>query len=232
MIKINSKYLTLLICIMTLSYISSTGYSHTDNEQDVFVYGKVVYADDNSPVPAGKIRVFNANNSVRSGSTIEIANILSNGVFKILRQSIETTDEIKIMAYPNDVDNSEIPFEPLTLDASTVVNNTDKEYEISIAVQRVKENKAFKNESMLKQNFPNPFNPTTLISFELPEVSRVSLKIYNTSGVNVATLIDNEVFGSGLKEVVFNANALPSGIYLYSLTAGNFTVNKKMILLK
>ena len=83
----------------------------------------------------------------------------------------------------------------------------------------------------LNQNFPNPFNPSTRISFQIPGQYFVSLKIYNMLGEEVATLV-NEKKSAGKYNVHFNASALPSGVYFYQLSAGNFTQTKKMILLK
>jgi len=88
----------------------------------------------------------------------------------------------------------------------------------------------------LEQNYPNPFNPTTKIKFTIPNVVssfslRTTLVIYDVLGNQVATLV-NEEKAAGNYEVNFNAKKLTSGIYFYKLTAGNFTVNKKMILLK
>lgn len=83
----------------------------------------------------------------------------------------------------------------------------------------------------LEQNYPNPFNPTTNISFSLPEAGNVSLKIYNALGQEVTTLV-NQFMNAGRSEIAFDAANLPTGIYLYSLTAGNFNSVKKMILIK
>jgi hypothetical protein len=83
----------------------------------------------------------------------------------------------------------------------------------------------------LEQNYPNPFNPSTTIEFTLPQKEFVSLIIYDVLGNEVATLV-NEEKASGSYEVSFNASELVSGIYIYSLRAGNFTQTKKMILLK
>lgn len=84
----------------------------------------------------------------------------------------------------------------------------------------------------LAQNFPNPFNPSTSIRFSLPTKSNVILKIYDISGKEVATLINNEVVSGGLNEVTFNGVNLASGVYFYSITAGNFKDTKKMMLIK
>lgn len=84
----------------------------------------------------------------------------------------------------------------------------------------------------LAQNFPNPFNPSTSIRFALPTKSNVVLKIYDISGKEVATLINNEVVSAGLNEITFNGVNLASGVYFYSITAGNFKDTKKMMLIK
>ncbi|MEW5798467.1 MAG: endonuclease [Bacteroidota bacterium] len=97
----------------------------------------------------------------------------------------------------------------------------------------------------LHQNFPNPFNPATTIQFQIPlnpplqrgndaTVSRgiaVTLKVYDMLGREVATLV-NEQREAGTHTVSFDASALPSGIYLYRLTAGNYMSVKKMVLQK
>ena len=84
----------------------------------------------------------------------------------------------------------------------------------------------------LKQNFPNPFNPTTSIRFDISKSINVTLKVYNTVGKEVATLINNENVTPGIKEVTFDASDLSSGIYFYTLQAGDFKETKKMMLTK
>ncbi|MEP7146924.1 MAG: T9SS type A sorting domain-containing protein [bacterium] len=84
----------------------------------------------------------------------------------------------------------------------------------------------------LKQNFPNPFNPSTSIRFDIQRSANVTLKVYNSNGQEVETLINNELVTPGTKEVVFNANSLSSGIYFYTLSAGDFKETKKMMLIK
>jgi hypothetical protein len=83
----------------------------------------------------------------------------------------------------------------------------------------------------LEQNFPNPFNPTTKIKYQIPELSFVTLKVYDMLGSEVVTLV-NEEHKIGNYEIEFNAEQLPSGIYFYKLQTPNFTQTKKMILLK
>ncbi len=83
----------------------------------------------------------------------------------------------------------------------------------------------------LFQNYPNPFNAATSIRFSLPEDSRVELSIFNELGELVATLISKGL-GKGFHTYHYNAELLPSGIYLYSLKTDNYQMTKKMILLK
>ncbi|MBS4036069.1 MAG: T9SS type A sorting domain-containing protein [Ignavibacterium sp.] len=90
----------------------------------------------------------------------------------------------------------------------------------------------------LYQNFPNPFNPTTIISYNIPSVIstegrnlRVLLKVYDVLGNEVATLVD-EYKPAGSYEVAYSASFLSSGVYFYQLKAGSFVETKKMILLR
>ena len=83
----------------------------------------------------------------------------------------------------------------------------------------------------LKQNYPNPFNPSTTIEYSIPKESLVSVKIFNILGQEVKTLV-SENQAPGNYNIRFNASDLSSGIYFYSLRAGNYFQVKKMILLK
>ncbi|MCK9209560.1 MAG: T9SS type A sorting domain-containing protein [Ignavibacteriaceae bacterium] len=82
------------------------------------------------------------------------------------------------------------------------------------------------------QNFPNPFNPSTVIQFDVPEAATVSLRVFNTLGQIVATLISNESYEAGRYEKTFDASKLTSGVYIYQFSSSKFTVVKKMILTK
>ena len=83
----------------------------------------------------------------------------------------------------------------------------------------------------LNQNFPNPFNPTTTISYTLPQKSNVKLRIFNVLGKEIFTLVNSEQI-KGTYYVEFDAEGLSSGIYLYKLQAEGFIDTKKMIILK
>ena len=87
------------------------------------------------------------------------------------------------------------------------------------------------NEYALYQNYPNPFNPTTKIRYQLPNESKVVIKIYDMLGSEVMGLL-NEQKEAGTYEVEFNSDNLSSGTYIYKISADNFVQTKKMILLK
>jgi hypothetical protein len=84
----------------------------------------------------------------------------------------------------------------------------------------------------LEVNYPNPFNPRTVIQFSLPKPAVVSLKVYNTFGQEVVTLVSHEAYDAGDYAVTFNASGLASGVYFYRLQAGEFTATKKMLLMR
>jgi len=86
-------------------------------------------------------------------------------------------------------------------------------------------------EFRLSQNYPNPQNPTSTITYDLPKASYVTLNIYNTLGQQVASLV-NEQKQSGRYDVRFDGSKLPSGVYFYRLTAGEFIQTKKMVIIK
>ena len=83
----------------------------------------------------------------------------------------------------------------------------------------------------LEQNYPNPFNPQTSIKYTVSSRQFVLLKVFDSIGKEVSTLVDEEK-PSGTYKVVFSAKNLPSGIYFYTIKAGDFTQTKKMVILK
>ena len=83
----------------------------------------------------------------------------------------------------------------------------------------------------LEQNYPNPFNPSTVIRYQLPVVSKVSLKVYDVMGREVETLV-NERLQPGTYETTFDDSKLSSGVYFYMMSAGNYNETKRMILMK
>jgi endonuclease I len=83
----------------------------------------------------------------------------------------------------------------------------------------------------LSQNYPDPFNPTTTIEFVLPSQSQTRLFIYDLLGREIATLIDG-VMPAGDHSVVWNASGIASGVYLYTLTSGEHSITRKLVLIR
>jgi hypothetical protein len=102
---------------------------------------------------------------------------------------------------------------------------------VNIAKDTSVSNREIFSDFALSQNFPNPFNPATTISYALPVAYHVSLKVYNTHGQEVATIVDG-FQKAGTKLVAFNASHLAGGIYFYRLVAGPFVATRKMIAIK
>ncbi len=86
-------------------------------------------------------------------------------------------------------------------------------------------------ELLLRQNFPNPFNPSTTISYDLPVGGTVSLKVFTLDGREVATLV-KENQSAGSHQINFHSGDLSSGVYLYRLQLGSFSQTRKLVLLK
>jgi len=83
----------------------------------------------------------------------------------------------------------------------------------------------------LKQNYPNPFNPTTYIDYDVPNKDFVNISVFNILGQKVADLV-NDYKTAGSYRINFDASSLSSGVYVYKMTAGNYTSIKKMLLVK
>ena len=86
-------------------------------------------------------------------------------------------------------------------------------------------------EHSLTQNYPNPFNPGTTIEFTLPKVGYVTLKVYNVLGEEVAALVVGD-HAAGTFKATWDASGMPSGVYFYRLTAGEYVQTMKAVLMK
>lgn len=125
-------------------------------------------------------------------------------------------------------------------DIDVVVSNFDSVHggftifensSIPTDIKKKEENAIFSQGYKLIGNYPNPFNPNTVISYNLPKCSFVELKVYDLLGRVIATLVNKEQL-AGKYEVIFSGNNLSSGLYLYKLKTENFTKTKIMQLLK
>ena len=115
-------------------------------------------------------------------------------------------------------------------------NESKYSNEVNITVTSVSEELGMPKEFALRQNHPNPFNPTTQIRYDLPQAAHVKISIYNALGMHVATVFDGEQ-SAGYQSVTWNGkdNAgvdVASGIYLYKMEAGSVSLTRKMVLMK
>jgi len=151
------------------------------------------------------------------GGSIRDGNVDAAGNIMIVNSSFEA---FRIFS-PPDGPNSFTTSSPYSIDVDndTVLTSVN---EITSTVP---------SEYSLEQNYPNPFNPSTIINFSISKSEFVTMKIYNALGQEVNTVV-NEFLNAGSYKVNFNAENLAAGMYVYKITAGNFTSSKKMLLLK
>ena len=156
----------------------------------------------------------------------KIGDSLSTNTFN----SIDTVAANETMYYDNSIENSDYysyRIYAFNKDTLSGFSNT-----VSIEViTSLTQDKVLPSVYSLSQNFPNPFNPSTKIEFVIPKVSKVSLKVYDILGREIARIVKGYL-QPGKYEVNFNGDNLSSGIYIYKLTAGSFSNIKKMIILK
>lgn len=154
-------------------------------------------------------------------------NLLANGIRRVEWRS-RTTGEI--LGYATDADG-------VWPSGANTVNPAGGPNEIALAqtdlswITGVGNSPIVVREFALNQNYPNPFNPVTQIKYQVPTASKVTLKVYDILGREVATLVD-QVRTAGVYSVSFNGSSLSSGVYFYRMTAGKFNQTKRLILLK
>jgi hypothetical protein len=201
--------------------------------------GTIYNAQSNQPVRSGHVEILDFN--VNPPVMLYAGTISSSGTYSLVNLTFPDLDGIRIMAYPSDIswdkgfhDGGSTPLPPgnnpgsngpVSLQEAQIVNNT---YILDIFVDWIELAKTFE----LQQNYPNPFNPKTVISFGIPVATNVTLKVYDMSGQEVATLFNNEFLSEGLRRVEFDGSNLASGVYFYSIITNEFSDIKKMILVK
>jgi hypothetical protein len=161
-----------------------------------------------------------------NNSGFEIQRKLENTVWERIGfvEGHGTTTEIQNYKFIDDI--SDIKATSLSYRLKKI--DYDGSYEYS---EEVEVTNSAPTDYALHQNFPNPYNPVTAITYSLSVKSYVELVVYNTLGENITQLV-NEEKEAGNYEVSFSATNLPSGIYFYRLQAGDFTETKKMVLLR
>ena len=192
---------------------------HVKNTGGGFAFG-IVKGNDGSTLPGTLNYLIDANNNFvdycltdLDGSYM-IENIEAGSYTMV--SSLASYGDAQITLGVDYLNNS-----ILNVDISLTPNNTTGNNDNATVI----------NGYSLNQNYPNPFNPSTIISYQIPQNSFVTLKVYNILGKEVATLV-NEQQAAGKYNFDFKANNLASGVYIYKLTAGSFISVKKLTLLK
>jgi hypothetical protein len=191
------------------------------NDANINVVNGLVSTEAASEI-GGLVMTFAVNGSynVISHTDMEVLSAESNGELKVLVYSGTQNLSNRISAGTNDL---------FTVTGNVELKNVEvSDYNGSMLNARVSKT-ALPTSFALKQNVPNPFNPTTKIGLDLPTASDWSIDIYNVAGQLVRTFSGR---GVGSISVDVNANELASGIYFYKATAGAFTDTKKMVLMK
>ncbi|MBZ0180284.1 MAG: T9SS type A sorting domain-containing protein, partial [Melioribacteraceae bacterium] len=110
-------------------------------------------------------------------------------------------------------------------------NESQPSEEIEVLVTRIHEDGIIERTYKLYQNYPNPFNPTTKISWYLPSMERVRIELFNLLGEKISELT-NRTYSSGYHTITLNGSDLSSGVYIYTIRAGQYIESKKMSLIK
>lgn len=242
------KSLRIFTGLLILSFFIFTGSeSRAENLITIkSLHGKVINSVTKLPVQDAFVKVINSN----SGSVLHTSRVRS-GHYEFKNISVPETDGIKIMLYANDDYDRPNPGNGTESDGIKIMLYANDDYDgpaggfqygVTLNFANIADG-SYKLDLLadgsmlpinfsLNQNYPNPFNPATTISFVLPSSSAVTLKIYDMHGKEVATLYENHTVKAGLNEVQFNAESLSSGMYFYSLKAGNLSSIKKMMLVK
>ncbi|MFV1883806.1 MAG: LamG-like jellyroll fold domain-containing protein [Balneola sp.] len=126
-------------------------------------------------------------------------------------------------------------FKMITPKVTKTKNSGDTRFSLRISSSQTvsdEENIEMPSAVELRQNYPNPFNPSTTIAYGVPQTGNVTLEVFDMLGRKVATLLNGEHKTAGRHTVIFNANSLASGMYIYRLRAGNTVITKKLTLIK
>jgi endonuclease/exonuclease/phosphatase family metal-dependent hydrolase len=180
------------------------------------------------------VRMENANAVLYWQTATEI----NNYGFEIQRRLPENIFEWEILNFVHGAGNSNKPMSYEYID-NTIQSSTDYIYRLkqidndgSFIYSYEVELKSNKNKSFaLQQNYPNPFNPSTTINYTIPEISNVTINIFDILGNKIKTLVDEQK-SVGSYKVIWNAKNLSSGIYFYQIQANEFIDTKKMLLLE
>ncbi len=167
------------------------------------------------------------------GATKQVIRVVYDRIeTDIDEDNVVTVDpkEKHIIFYAQDLTALDFEVDTMYSGGSTTVMNYD--YDVKIGVVGIKEVAGVVPETFgLTQNYPNPFNPVTKFEFQIAQEEFVSLKVYDMLGREIATLV-NQQLQPATYQAIWDASNMPSGMYVYRLTAGEFVQTRKMLLTK
>lgn len=206
--------------------------SFTDLSTNQFVEVKMIKNADSSLL-ALRIKIEDGINFSKVNGFTGIVNNsliqLPNGTYSINDQTIIIDNNYNVISANQLVNGQQVIVWGL-LDAAS--NKTALQIQSKVlSPTSVENNNVIVNNFVLEQNFPNPFNPATVISFTIQADQQVTLKVINAVGEEVKTLVNNNL-SKGTHNIIFNAAGLSSGLYFYRLESNNQVQVKKMMLLK
>lgn len=223
--KPKNKFLS-LITLLVFTFVGSDGFSAGDDNLVKTIGGRVYEIGKGDPVRNGSVKLFKVENE--NNIFVSEVEIQSSGAYIFKELNFTDTDEFRIMAYPSDeIENdNELESTPVIKIKPELVVNQTFYYNVYVdwetQIQNVK----------LYQNFPNPFNPFTIIECSIPFDAMVDLSVFDARG-RLIQVLSNGFEYAGEKRVTFNGNGLSSGVYFCRIkVGGKYQDYKLMTLLK
>ncbi len=205
--------------------VTPTWSATTDLDGNTVRYEKVLYLPDSTEFFAAPSNNDGLDTEITVPATLLDQLLVSAGVADgesvTLLWNVRVNDGVDTLAISSGYDIATNTFTPIYRTA-TFTNSSDVSNEVVAGLPEKFD---------LKPNYPNPFNPSTRISFDLPESAEVRLTVFDVLGRQVATLV-NQPMKAGSHTVNFDAQRLASGVYIYRLEAGSFSMTRNMMLIK
>jgi hypothetical protein len=205
--------------------VTPTWSATTDLDGNTVRYEKVLYLPDSTEFFAAPSNNDGLDTEITVPATLLDQLLVSAGVADgesvTLLWNVRVNDGVDTLAISSGYDLATNTFTPIYRTV-TFTNSSDVSNEVVAGLPEKFD---------LKPNYPNPFNPSTQIAFDLPESADVRLTVFDVLGRQVVTLI-NQPMKAGTHTVSFDAQRLASGVYIYRLEAGSFTMNRNMMLIK
>jgi hypothetical protein len=205
--------------------VTPTWSATTDLDGNTVRYEKVLYLPDSTEFFAAPSNNDGLDTEITVPATLLDQLLVSAGVADgesvTLLWNVRVNDGVDTLAISSGYDIDTNTFTPIYRTA-TFTNSSEVNNEVVAGLPEKFD---------LKPNYPNPFNPSTRISFDLPESAEVRLTVFDVLGRQVATLV-NQPMKAGSHTVNFDAQRLASGVYIYRLEAGSFSMTRNMMLIK